>query len=1402
DSYEGSFDLQNPITDYVVNYQTGVLTFRKDIAPNYVIAVRFKDRAGAWYPESNYLMIKADYADFPSLTGENRRKRYEIYELKGCYLLGHANIDLADPNFLIEIRNLNKENRYKGRSFLWIFGLDRNNDGRIDPAYIDPELGLISFPANTPFDLRLGDYPPDGEFVDNEEDSSYRSEINSEYTPDQQKTLSNTTLYTTSPQIKYHIHIEYKSQVKEYFLRPFIVEGSEGIYVNGVKMAKDVDYLIDYESGWITFIGQVKIDEETKIEATYEYMPFGGQFQKSLLGMRGEYKPGDNFHLGSTYIYEGTSTPLTVPKIGQIPDCLQVLDVDTKIRLLPIIENLFDFDIPLEIDLSAEAAKSWKNPNLFGYAMVESMQGVETEYSVSMDAQAWALGSLGGAPRGILRYRDEPYRERAGPYNEEVGHLVKREVKGKQKSLVLKYELNPPESIAVVSPLSRVSLDFSKYDSLEVWTKGVTSETIHIDLGIFSEDADGDGVLDTEDKNRDGLLNPGEDVGWEFNGSGGAIITRVGVGNSRLDSEDLDGDGRLNSSLPGFEESYFNLELKDKYRIKEYSKDIESGWTLYSIPLKEAAPAGSFDSKSWNLIKHIRIRVKASGRGEIYIDEIAAIGTRWEKGVVLVDGREKTPLGESYFTITAKNSKDDPDYKDLKDDPEFKKLYRGEDLAKYKEEALVLRYNLAPNEVGKTAYTYTYARDYSQHKKLRFWIYGFGKGENLFFRFGTDNANYFGEKIKVNFSGWRLFEIDLRRSREAWLAGGEYQGKPLMSNIKTLQLGVYGDASGEIWINEVHLAETEIDEGHARRIKVETSWADWLKLRWGEKVMESAFSSMGMTAPTQDITTQDWSFELSKIKWLPLSYSGSRSRIETDPEKVENVITRDLGTKCEEKYTYGIKFLRDKLPKITCSYMTREADIAYQEERRLEDEGTFTGEISYAYGFSEKVLGIPIGKRLELSPGYKYIGASKKTTYPNDRSKDRLLLEKTHDGVIGLRFSPKTSLSTSSSIGFRERLKWEELSNWRDQDYKLQSRNLKVNFGADYSAIKGVRPKLDTGADFDETYTHSYSPAQEDKKSVSSEADFKFLTKFTPKEWMESLKFIDLEHTFRLNVKASYTDLDGKEGTSETLGKVYHDYSQLIRGISLEGDPAGIATKRRSASNIRTNSLGTNWYLWDPLDLSTRYSLENQESSSQSSIIYRDTASYNLSLRLSLNEAFGFWKRITLSSYLLTKYTQSEKVARDILRDISRETSRSPSLNWQASWNENLRTTFSVNFTQSEELKGKEVNFEEILSPSLNLDYRITRPLSIKFPFVKRKLLLSHQIETGFNLGGEFRQRIETNLYKIRLSRYTMGVNFKYQVQQNLSATLGVKGEYFDDQLAEGKDYYAYEGSLGLEFRF
>lgn len=50
-----------------------------------------------------------------------------------------------------------------------------------------------------------------------------------------------------------------------------ILKGSVSVKVNGIKQKENVDYLVDYDFGRITFLTSAGKDPDAKIEIDYEY---------------------------------------------------------------------------------------------------------------------------------------------------------------------------------------------------------------------------------------------------------------------------------------------------------------------------------------------------------------------------------------------------------------------------------------------------------------------------------------------------------------------------------------------------------------------------------------------------------------------------------------------------------------------------------------------------------------------------------------------------------------------------------------------------------------------------------------------------------------------------------------------------------------------------------------------------------------------------------------------------------------------------------------------------------------------------------------------------------------------------------------------------------------------------
>ncbi|MBU0567231.1 hypothetical protein KKC52_04170, partial [bacterium] len=743
-------------------------TFKRVINDNFVIAVSFKDKEGKEFKKNGSpIMIK----------DKNTTPYFQPYELKNRYSLGYkVNIDLNDPDFLLEIRDkVNKS--YFDRdndgvkdsnepTYLMIFGLDSDGNNKIDPAFIDLDLSLLDFLSDTqPF-------------------ASIPSSF--DFTPTEIATLSNPNLYTqASPSSKYTIHLEYKSEIKAYTLGQInIVSNSEEVYLDGKKKRKGVDYFIDYETGFVTFIGDQGIDEKTAIKITYEYSPFIGGGLKTLAGLRGEFEPNKYFSLGSTCIWEGAPKPGEIPKPGEKSEELALLGLDTNINLDGLLKGFLSSK-GISANVHAEIAHSYFNPNNFedGQALVDDLEAAWSTSSISLDEEGWSLSSNPDDltdSRGKILYSQEDYSKKAGPYNEEINHLKDED----RESLVLKYDFSNGSNWAgTMYLISKTPKDFSKAGYLKIWIKKENKEKIFIDLGQINEDRDGDGVLDSEDLDGDGHLGDNEDIGWPFNEEG-SDTSRVGPGNNRLDKEDLDGDGELGS------DDYFTLELSDTFceipsGHPRNTDKINSGWQMYLVPLNDV---------SWEEIKkkvkHIRIRLEkgASDSGIVYISELAIITNNWE--ISLPQNISDT----HYLQIGQINREEYGDYTPPAD---LEKDLDADD----NEKSLRLRYKFDAPDTRAATYTFSQL-DYSDYKTLKLYVHSNAEhsSDTFFFQFGADENTYLRVYKSLDFSGWQTMTIDLEEARtkisegkDSFDFGGlryESKGSFRLTNIKELRAGV------------------------------------------------------------------------------------------------------------------------------------------------------------------------------------------------------------------------------------------------------------------------------------------------------------------------------------------------------------------------------------------------------------------------------------------------------------------------------------------------------------------------------------------------------------------------------------------------------------------------------------
>ncbi len=598
---------------------------------------------------------------------------------------------------------------------------------------------------------------------------------------------------------------------------------------------------------------------------------YGGSSSYSSLGgssRRGLYSGGEStyfnpvfkkgFNLSTGYILNTGQQPSRIPDVNGAPSRLQAFNINTSfgqsfnlaglLNPLPLISVQ---NFPLSIDFSGEAAYSHNNPNSAGVALIDSMEGARDASSIPTFKYNWRVSSLPLADgvtldnRALFRVlpKDKEDSQAVGNYmrNREVPASVINPLAGStETNLVMQVGYDFADVIeewgGFSYGLSASGADFSDREFLEVWlhVRGDENVTLHIDLGVVSEDSDRDNRLDSEDLPRDledingdgkidtldldlenllpawkfsanGSLDTGEDEGWDYDGT--FPPTRIGAGNKVLDTEDLNGDGVLDSL-----NSYFEISIPLNNIPQEWLKSRnKNGWTFLSIPLSEVTAHGS-RLPNLGFVQHLRFWLQknkpGSVNGTLEWSSIEIVGNRWERGLVTKNGTVVTDTSEKFIVGTKDNYNFDDyqvAYDQIKDNATFKKLHPftettfGFQQRQQREQALTLNYVLLPDSFGVTSQRLRglqqgEGQDFSKHDKLRLWVHG-DKGNEIFvlqlapsirtgyrsYLYSSDPfadpqqqnqeeevnifenlKDFYEYTLKIDFDGWKLIEINLR----------------------------------------------------------------------------------------------------------------------------------------------------------------------------------------------------------------------------------------------------------------------------------------------------------------------------------------------------------------------------------------------------------------------------------------------------------------------------------------------------------------------------------------------------------------------------------------------------------------------------------------------------------------
>ena len=822
-------------TDYSINYTTGVIKFLRNIPESarifaaytidggtkdlFVIAPGDADHPGGAFSGKNIAFIKYGY----SLSGIGKR---DVYEIRSYFFIGARNI-LPTGFSLTFFRENSKMTDAEVRE-LSRYSIDRGN-------------GIILFSTREPF-RRL--------FTD----TSAADRIYSEVQPPD--------VYISS---RYRIGADYNVEARSFQLKHFnLIENSVKVKVNGKEISSSL-YTVDYYSGFLIFSDSNNplITADTNIEIKYEYLPFGSSDSSFMGGLRADYDLTRDIRIGGTVLISRGAESEVVPDVGSESDQTVVLEGDASLNLgQKRLADLYNAvtgsrvsSIPLEVKAYGEVAKSIRNTNIFGKALIDNMESTDEIVSVSLSEKEWQLSSMPDGQdqdnRGIMNYffyRDPwspetlkgpgftpyavPYSVKPGPYNIAMGHIDNSIVEqSSQRSLVFDFDFTDGNYVSVVTrKLSEEAVDMSGLQYVEVWVKYDGSEAdgvdLFVDLGVIDEDSDGDGFLDTEDRNRNGFIdsNPSsgysEDRGYTFNGNNPTVVgsgpglSSYTLGDGVLNTEDLNGNGILDT-----DENVCKIELGSVGRNG-------GNWQRIRIPVNiSALTDDQINALKQVISARLYLNRKSDVTGRLYISSLKFVASKW-KNPERDDGTIAVP---DDIKVTRINSISDDEYRAesfmLLQRGVFESLYgsrSSDDLKSESESALQIDYKIpAGNTSVSITRSFATPFDIRNYKTMNVWVNPriMNLADSIGIVIGSSEYDYVEYRsTPANLRTWRNLKLKLKSGSGGNVDLSSSAGNTDFRRIKYLKIIVYGapGSAGEIWLNDIYLSEPETLTGKAQ----------------------------------------------------------------------------------------------------------------------------------------------------------------------------------------------------------------------------------------------------------------------------------------------------------------------------------------------------------------------------------------------------------------------------------------------------------------------------------------------------------------------------------------------------------------------------------------------------------
>ncbi len=870
----GRFVLLTPDVDYTLHPETGYITFNTQIQDNDAIAVAYEipGRTGGGEYFGEFLdqapQVTSTNQDSASnqprivlklIKPANLKPQYTQawkLQLKNIYALGGTNIKQDGFDFQIkyEVPGADPVSDLATSSgtvrLLNAFGLDKydasgnpNPDGVFDwrpDLTILPSAGEIIFPTLEPFGHNFPSQLPDSLRYQAVYDTSsfYAQQV--------------------KQQDRWELTGKYSGEATSVYQLGFnIVENSVNVTLNGRTLTPNVDYTVDYNIGQLTILNKDALVPGANLKISYEQNDLFQLASKTLLGMRGIIDFSPKTKLGFSMLNLNQQTLSTKVRIGEEPISNTIMGVDFNTSAdLPFLTAALDHVISTSamssISLAGEVAHMSPDPNTMkstipddngqSIAYIDDFEGAKKIIPVGVSYTGWKdLSAPDSIPSlaGLSYMQMMDYKAKAFWFSITPSDVVVKNLWGNNKQVATTdqnvpvmdyvflpdtpgtYNYNPKLSdptktwggmMKVLSTTAN-NLQEQNIQYIEFWfqvDQAPANSDLYIDLGRISEDVIPNKILNTEDKNNNGVVDASEDIGIDGMTNAQEKAFCVANGYPAADKADPSGDDfSWNPSASGIYK-YFNIngtegngQNVDIGRIPDTEDlnlngnlDLVNSYFRYKVPLDTskltnpyiAGGGEGLDNPDNNKLQWYLLRIPLSdtmltvGQPTLSDVEYIRVFTTDVSSMIHVRLAEFNLVGNQWqqvlpndtvMKVSVINVQDNPNYSRPPGlVPEQDKTQPNQNVILNEQSLDLIINGLDPGQARETVKYMYKPLDLFNYKQLKFFIHGDqssgatisdttggGYTSKVYLKFGTDTTNFYMYEQPVK-PGWNDVTID------------------------------------------------------------------------------------------------------------------------------------------------------------------------------------------------------------------------------------------------------------------------------------------------------------------------------------------------------------------------------------------------------------------------------------------------------------------------------------------------------------------------------------------------------------------------------------------------------------------------------------------------------------------